>query len=98
MRVALSTRRNLKKKNGDIVIPVRNIKRIDYKVPNFFNHLISSLVFDGLAPGYLRIHLIKKIEGKGCYAIKTKYKEFLNLPKAYRILNNNLNSVYKKIE
>ena len=72
------------KKKGDIIIDVNNIRHIEYKNPNFFNCLLSSLVFDGLHPGYMRIFLSKKKGRIHCYVIKIKYKEFLELPKIYR--------------
>lgn len=74
----------LSRKKGNITIYYEDIVSLKYKKPNLWN-FIDAIWFCGIRPGWLFICLNKKIGKKRRYAIRIKYKDFLNLPKNYII-------------
>jgi hypothetical protein len=75
----------LLRKKGDIIIRINDIEWIEYTKPTFLNYFFASGLFPGSTfPGYLNIHLNKKINKSKSYFVKIKNRDFPKLPKVYR--------------
>lgn len=64
-------------KYGNLRIDIADIDHIIYKKPTLLNYLLVYL--SGSAPGYMQIHLRKKVCGTDFYQVKLKYKEVMRL-------------------
>lgn len=73
------------KKKSNLIIPLENIKWLEYTKPSFWNYFFASAFFPGgNFPGYLTIQFKKKIGRWKGYHVRMKYEEFLKLPDPFK--------------
>ncbi|MDE6660810.1 MAG: hypothetical protein K2J93_03165 [Anaeroplasmataceae bacterium] len=69
----------IKKKKDNFIIPLDNIKEMEYTKKTFLNYL---LIFGlSVSPGWLQIKFKNKIEKRKSYSLKIKYEDLQKFPK-----------------
>ncbi len=76
------------KKKSKVIIDINSIERIEYAKPTLLNYIFATVLFGGICPGRLEIHLKDNIFTRHAYhtklfLIKIKYKDYLKLPEIY---------------